>query len=209
MPPLSSDDRRALLHRARRAITEAVRYRRIPEFPPGTGRLAEPSGAFVTLHYRERLQGCVGRVGRSLALAETVVECAVGAALEDPRFSPLRAHQIAELRIEISILSELFPVSPREIEAGKHGLLVSCGEQRGLLLPQVAAERGWSAERFLEETCRKAGLDPGAWRDPRTSLYAFTAEVFGEQDFVGPARPASGIAGQGRLGTSRSPFESP
>jgi AmmeMemoRadiSam system protein A len=182
MPPLSNEDRCTLLQRARQAIVEAVLHRRIPDFPPKAGRLAEPGGAFVTLFCGGRLQGCIGRVDRSSSLAETVAQCAISAALHDQRFPPLGKHQIELLRIEISVLSELFPVSAQAIEAGTHGLVVTRGTRRGLLLPQVAVERRWSVERFLEETCRKAGMEPGAWQDPQTSLFAFTAEVFGETD---------------------------
>jgi AMMECR1 domain-containing protein len=78
------------------------------------------------------------------------------------------------------ILKPASPLSPQPIVPGIHGLLVARGDHRGLLLPQVAAERRWSAERFLEETCEKAGLDRNAWRDPRTIVFVFTAEVFSE-----------------------------
>jgi AmmeMemoRadiSam system protein A len=180
MPPLSSNDRRTLLALARRVIIEAVVHRCVPDFPPGAGRLADPGGAFVTLYCGGRLQGCVGRVDRGNALTETVAQCAISAALHDQRFSPLAARHIDDLRIEISVLSELVQTSAQAIEVGTHGLLVICGARHGVLLPQVATEHGWSAERLLEEGCRKAGLEPGAWRDPQTSLFAFTAEVFGE-----------------------------
>lgn len=208
MLPLSSEDRRALLDRARQAILEAVMHGRVSHFPPAGGPLAEPAGAFVTLYCRGRLQGCVGRVDPTIALAETVAECAIGAALHDRRFSPVGAHQIADLRIEISVLSELFRISPQAIEIGRHGLLVSRGAQRGLLLPQVAVEHQFTAERFLEQTCRKAGLEPRAWRDPQTTLYAFTAEVFGELDFSGPGRREPGADGSMPVKSeaSRGPF---
>lgn len=183
--PLSSEDRRDLLIRARRVISEVVCSQSIADLPAPAGRLAEPGSAFVTVHCAGRLRGCVGRVDRTLALAEVVAQCAIGAVTQDTRFRPLQAYEIDEVEIEISVLSELQAASPHELEIGTHGIVVSRAERRGLLLPQVAAERGWSAERFLEETCKKAGLEPNAWRDPQTSLLAFTAEVFGESDFFG------------------------
>lgn len=184
MPPLlCSDDRRRLLALARAALTEAVLHNRVPDPPLTAGRLAEPAGAFVTLHHRGCLRGCVGVSGRELSLGETVAQCAVSAARNDPRFAALGAGEVSEVEIEISVLSELRVISPGAIQCGVHGLLVIRGSDRGLLLPQVASERGWTALRFLEETCRKAGLALDAWRHPETELLAFTAEVFSERDF--------------------------
>jgi AmmeMemoRadiSam system protein A len=182
--PLSSDDRRALLGRARQAISQAVCSQSIADFSDPTGRLAEPGSAFVTIYCAKRLRGCVGRTDRTLALAETVAQCAIGAALRDTRFRPIEPAELDRMSIEISVLSELQPLAHHELEAGKHGLVVARGDLRGLLLPQVAAERGWSIERFLEETCGKAGLEPGAWRDPETEILAFTAEIFSDVDFL-------------------------
>lgn len=183
MSPLSKDDRGALLALARRAIVEVVCHKRLPESPAPTGALARPSGAFVSLHRAGQLCGCIGQLTLSASLAETVVRCAISAAVKDPRFRPLAADEISDLAIEISVLSPLEPMDPQAIEVGRHGLLVVQGEHRGVLLPQVAVEHGWTRERFLEETCGKAGLEPDAWKDPATRLMAFTAEVFSEADF--------------------------
>ena len=191
MPPLCSDDRRALLALARAAITEAVLYRRLLDLPAPAGRLAEPADAFVTLHQGGRLRGCVGLSGRNFSLGETVARCAVSAAIHDSRFSAVSAGEVSEVEIEISVLSEFRAISPGAIETGVHGLLVISGSRRGLLLPQVAVQRAWPALRFLEETCRKAGLDPDAWRHPETELLAFTAEVFSEWEFDPTAEGAA------------------
>ncbi len=183
MSQLSSDDRHILLARARQAILEAVVHQRIPDFDKPMGRLAEPRGAFVSIYLRRRLHGCIGRIDKSTALAETVVQCAISAALYDPRSTPLDKHRAGEVEIEVSVISELRSISADGIEVGSHGLLVKRGEKRGLLLPQVATRRKWSADRFLEETCLKAGLDSKAWGDPQTQLLGFTVEVFSEADF--------------------------
>jgi AmmeMemoRadiSam system protein A len=188
MLPLSSEDRRALLGIARDAIRKAVVHQPAATFDsvsgalssPPSGRLAEPHGAFVTLHLRHRLRGCIGRAETSDSLAETVAHSAVSAALHDPRFAPVSGNEVSELQIEVSVLSPLFPISAEAIEAGAHGVLVRRGNKGALLLPQVAAERHWSSSRFLAETCRKAGLDPEAWRDPQTQLFGFTVEAFSE-----------------------------
>jgi AmmeMemoRadiSam system protein A len=193
MPQLSSSQRRALLALARHAILEAVVQERIPELASLQDSLrgqdslqtisAEPGAAFVTLYVRGHLRGCIGRSERDAPLAETIVQSAIAAALRDPRFGPLGKGEAGNLEIEISVLSELLPISLQEIEIGKHGLLARRGQLRGLLLPQVAVQRRWPPRRFLEETCRKAGLAPEAWREPATELFAFTVEVFSEADF--------------------------
>jgi AmmeMemoRadiSam system protein A len=180
MSQLSSDDRRALLDLARRTISSAVTEGRIPDSPPHSVPLSVTGGAFVTLHRNGRLRGCVGEVENPGPLAESIVRAAINAALHDFRFPPVVAEEVADLEIEISVLSRLDPIAPEDIIVGTHGLMVVKDENRGLLLPQVAQERQWSSQRFLEETCIKAGLPRNAWREPFTQIFAFTAEVFSE-----------------------------
>ena len=187
---ISHEDRRALLTRARRAIVETVYSRTLPALPPPEGRLAQPGGAFVTLRCNGKLRGCIGRIDAAQALAETVAQCAITAALQDPRFKPLGMDEMNKLEIEISVVSEPRPVRAEEIQPGIHGIVVSRGASRGLLLPQVAPENQWSATEFLEAACRKANLQPGAWRDPETKLFAFSAEVFSEAGIVPEGRPS-------------------
>jgi AmmeMemoRadiSam system protein A len=177
---LCSDDCRALLDLARRAISSAVIEKRIPDFPPYPAALSEPTGAFVTLHRDGQLRGCVGQVESPDSLADTVARAAINAALHDSRFPAVEAEEVESLEIEISVLSPPEPIAPGAILLGRHGLLIVEGEHRGLLLPQVATERQWSLQRFLEETCAKAGLPRDAWREPSTRILAFTAEVFSD-----------------------------
>jgi len=110
-----------------------------------------------------------------------VRECAVAAAVRDPRFKPVTPVELADLHIEISVLSTLTDVRPEEVEVGRHGLLISRSFHRGLLLPQVATQWHWDREQFLEQTCLKAGLPPDAWRH-EARIQAFTAEVFAEAE---------------------------
>ena len=165
---------------ARTAIHEAVLHRKLPNVIPREGTFSERRAVFVTLHVRGHLQGCIGVTEPSEPLGEAVVRCAVSAALEDPRFSPLKESQLEEMSIEISLLSPLEPILPEAIEIGRHGLLIINHAQRGLLLPKVATEHGLTREQFLEETCRKAGLPREAWKDSETRIYGFTCEVFSE-----------------------------
>jgi len=120
-------------------------------------------------------------------LGDSVVRSAASAALQDSRFPAVRPDELSDLQIEISLLSPPLPIRFEEIEIGRHGLLISRGRQRGLLLPQVAVEHRLSAEQFLAETCRKAQLPPDAWREADTSIYAFACEIFSD----GPPRASS------------------
>lgn len=181
MSPLAEREKQQLLQVARRALTAGVQKQDfLPGFPDDE-ILRQPGGAFVTLHLRKRLRGCVGQLPSQDPLVEVVAHCAKAAALADPRFKPVPPEELAEIAIELSILSPLEDVTLEKIAAGTHGLVVSRGWQRGVLLPQVAAEFKWQAARFLEETCVKAGLEREAWKDPQTRVQAFTAEVFSER----------------------------
>ncbi|HYL63852.1 MAG TPA: AmmeMemoRadiSam system protein A [Candidatus Methylomirabilis sp.] len=185
MPSPSETDRRFLLELARQAIAEAVfRQKREVTIPHG-GVFSEKRGVFVTLHARGRLRGCIGIVEAYEPLRDGVARCAASAALQDPRFSPVAPEEVAELRIEISLLSRPEPIRPEEVEIGKHGLLICNGAHRGLLLPQVAVEHRFGREQFLEETCYKAGLPARAWQQPETEIFAFTCEVFSETELYG------------------------
>jgi hypothetical protein len=111
---------------------------------------------------------------------------AISAAQRDPRFPPVAPYELDELELEISVLSPLRETEdPLEIEVGKHGIFLVSPQGRGVLLPQVATEYGWAREEFLDQTCLKAGLPKGAWKDPQTKIYIFTAQVFGEKNLGG------------------------
>lgn len=184
MSSAGNREKKLLLEVARRSMSAAVEGREFacefPEFP----NFQNLGGAFVTLHRRARLCGCVGQIVSGEPLIETVIHCAKAAALEDPRFDRVRPEELGEIEIELSILSRLETIAPGEIQAGKHGLMVSLGRQRGVLLPQVATQFRWSGQRLLEETCIKAGLDRDAWKNPEVRVQAFTAEIFNESDVV-------------------------
>ena len=184
IPPLeneteyTADERRYLLNLAHQAIDAALQGQEVDTTPP-SDHLTEKRGAFTTLHIHGQLRGCVGYVFPVRPLSRTIAETAVAAALHDTRFLPLTAEEAREIDIEISVLSPLKPIDPEDVEVGKHGLVVTLGGRRGLLLPQVPLEYGWDRETFLSETCHKAGLPADAWQHGAT-LEAFTAEVFAE-----------------------------
>jgi len=182
MSPLTREEQRWLLGWARQAIAAALAgsaaaLREKAGVP--SERLREPGAAFVSLHKQSQLRGCVGLPQARQPLYLTVAEAAISAARHDPRFPPVEAEELPALEIEISILSPLFSIQPEQVVPGEHGLLVTEGFSRGLLLPQVAREHGWRREQFLEETCLKAGLERAAWKRG-VKLDAFTAFVFSE-----------------------------
>jgi hypothetical protein len=178
---LAEADQQLLLKIVRNAVRSylAGQSPRFPEVPAGP--LTEQHGVFVSLHKGQELRGCIGNIHPASALYRTAAECAIGAAVGDPRFMPMTAAELPEVDFEISVLYDLRRVQDiREIEIGKHGLLVSLKAARGLLLPQVAVSYAWDRERFLQETCKKAGLKSDEWKRDAT-IQVFAALVFGEK----------------------------
>ncbi|MGB5875449.1 MAG: AmmeMemoRadiSam system protein A [Bacteroidota bacterium] len=189
---LTEEEKRALLSIARASILRALKAGPAGSGgSPGqpaetgsrelTGNLAKPGGAFVTIKLGGLLRGCIGYIESSLPVGAVVAEVAEKAALEDPRFPPLTFAEAETMEVEVSVLSPLNPVADiEEIQVGVHGLVLELGKNRGLLLPQVAAEYGWDRRAFLEHTARKSGLPPNAWEDPRAKIYLFSAHVVRE-----------------------------
>jgi len=179
----SEADRALLLQIARDAIAAHVADKSTIESAirnPQSAMLSRPGGAFVTLHTRGDLRGCIGHIEPNEPLGRVVARCAVAASSTDPRFPPVTAAELDAIAIEISLLGPLEPIEgPHDIDVGRHGLVVERGWHRGLLLPQVATEWQWDADAFLAHTCEKAGLPGDAWQKGAT-LWRFEAEVFGE-----------------------------
>jgi len=179
-PEYSGRERRLLCQLAREVIVAKLENRELAPFTPSE-HLSELRGVFTTLYFERRLRGCVGYPTAFLPLYRAVSETATAAAFEDPRFPPVTLVEVRQLRVSLSVLSALKPLLAEEVEVGRHGLLLSQGARRGLLLPQVPVEHGWDRVTFLEQTCRKAGLPLDAWRRGAT-IEAFTAEIFGDDD---------------------------
>jgi AmmeMemoRadiSam system protein A len=176
----TSEERAVLLKLAHESILSALEGREISLTAPSP-HLSEARGAFTTIYFQSLLRGCVGYVFPVTSLYRTVAETARAAAFEDTRFSPVTREEAPDLEVSLSILSPLKAVGPEEVEIGLHGLVIAQGGHRGLLLPQVPVEHQWDRVTFLEQTCRKAGLPPDAWKTGAT-LQAFTAEVFGDRE---------------------------
>ncbi len=180
---LTSEEKVALLELARGTIIAALSGTPAPGPSVDTDALKMHCGGFVTLDKNGRLRGCIGYVQAVKPLAETVAEMSLQAAFHDPRFPPITSGEIGDLEIEISVLSPLVLVADiAEIEVGRDGLVIRSGGASGLLLPQVASERNWDRETFLDQTCVKAGLPTGSWRNEGVTILTFTAEVFNEKE---------------------------
>ena len=178
------DDRscRELLRLARSTLEAFLAGRKIPDFEGGSRLLSRVCGAFVSLHRGDLLRGCIGQVLPDRELFRVVQQCAISAASEDTRFQPVRAEELPHIEIEISVLTPPRRAdSPEQIEVGRHGIMVTRGYRRGLLLPQVATPCSWDRETFLGQTCRKAGLPESAWKEPGTIIETFEAQVFSEE----------------------------
>lgn len=185
MRPLTPEERAALLTIARQALEQHLLGGSRGGLPGIPVSLTEPGAAFVTLRAEGNLRGCVGSVDGTKALSDTVAHCAVAAATSDPRFPPVSLEEFFLLSIEVSVLSSLHLLEDvAQLIPGTHGICVTAGQHRGILLPQVATEQGWDRETFLNFACRKAHLAPDAWRHGAT-LHIFTAEVFGEAELPG------------------------
>jgi AmmeMemoRadiSam system protein A len=180
MDMLSEPESHALLAVARDGLEAAVTGRpRTPIAGEDAGALARDAACFVTLYERGQLRGCIGTLEPIASLAESTREMAKGAALRDPRFRPVTPDELPEIHLSVSVLSEPRPLSsPDDFQLGRDGLIVSRGQRRGVLLPQVAAERGWDFYTFVAQTCVKAGLPSDAWKDPDTKIEIFSGTVY-------------------------------
>ena len=178
---LNEQGKKELLLMARNTLETYLSTGKVTELHPKNPALLERAGAFVSLHEGDELCGCIGQITPDRELYKIVQSCTLSAALDDPRFSPVTAEQISRINIEISVLTPMVRVSRIEdIEVGKHGLYITLGSRRGLLLPQVATQYGWDREVFLDQACGKAGLPENAWRERSTSIFTFEAQVFSE-----------------------------
>lgn len=140
-------------------------------------------GAFVTLHIKGALRGCIGYIQGIKPIPDTIIDMAKASAFQDPRFPPLSRSEYNDIDIEISVLSPIEEVKGvSNIVVGRDGLIISRGPRSGLLLPQVATEQNWDVFTFLENTCYKAGLPGDAWKLEDTKIEKFSAQVFGEKE---------------------------
>jgi AmmeMemoRadiSam system protein A len=179
----SINQKKDLLKTARMTIERMLTGKESPGIPSLSDKVfSESYGIFVTLKKGEDLRGCIGNITGEKPLRDSVKEIAIESAFRDPRFTPLSKNELEKLKIEISILYPLEEVKDvGEIVPGKHGIVLERGYQKGLLLPQVATENGWGRDEFLNQTCRKAGMENYCWEND-AKVYKFEAVVFNEKE---------------------------
>lgn len=178
---LTQKEQKQLLKIARDTIVDYVTSGKIPTVKNTSKGLNLQSGCFVTIKQKGQLRGCIGNFVSDQPLFRLVQEMAISAATRDPRFYPMKTHDLDDFEIDISVLSPLERISSvEEIEVGRHGIYIIKGSYRGVLLPQVATEYGWNRNEFLRHTCIKAGLPENAW-EGECDIYIFSALVFGEE----------------------------
>jgi len=202
-PPLSVAEGALLIRLAFAALCEHFGLGDRQDSRAPEGLLSRPAGAFVSIYRDGSLRGCLGALRPREPLWQSVREIAVQAATCDPRFQPLGEEELSSLSIEISVLGPLEKVNERSpafvasaIRVGEHGLSLRHRGQSGILLPQVAEKQGWDAIRFVEETCRKAGLPPEAWSEDGAELSAFRCVCFdGAYRVPGLRAPGGGESG--------------
>ncbi len=181
---LSPELQQKVLQIARDTIECYIRTQAKPDdIEVPESELQQKAGAFVTIKTHGRLRGCIGHIEGVQPLYKTIMDMAIAASTQDPRFPPMREDELAAMHLEISVMTPLRRVeAAEEVEVGMHGILMRRGFRSGLLLPQVATEHHWDRETFLEHTCMKAGLSPHDWQDPQTEIYIFSAQVFHEPE---------------------------
>ena len=175
---------------AREVLDTYITTGNVPEIKDYPGEFNNNGGAFVTLKTwpDHNLRGCIGYPEPIFPLIKAIVDNAINASTEDPRFPPVKPGELDHIVVEVSLLTppeEIEFTDPRElpqkIKVGRDGLIVERGGFRGLLLPQVPVEEGWDETTFLEHTCWKAGLPMDCWLRKGTRFYAFQAEVYAEE----------------------------
>ncbi len=183
-PALTDIDKTALLKLARATLDEYLQTHTRPHFEPTSAAMEQPRATFVTLRHKQThdLRGCRGEVFARYPLWESVQRVSLLSATDDPRFRPMSHAELADMHIEISVLTPMrLAHGPEEVIVGQHGVMIRAGGHGGLFLPQVPQEQGWDHDEYLSTLCwMKAGLPADAWRKPGTQLYIFEAEIFEE-----------------------------
>lgn len=187
---MDTSDGEFLVRLARKAIGEFLASGAVIQPPKDVDSVyLEKRGVFVTLHTHPagRLRGCIGFPEPVKPLAAAVIESAISAATRDPRFPTLKLNELSGVVVEVTVLTPPEAITVvsaeerlRQVEVGRHGLIIEKGVYQGLLLPQVPVEQGWSGEEYLAGLCMKAGLPDSAWKETDTRLYRFEGDIFSE-----------------------------
>jgi len=184
---LTENEKKILLKIARNTLDTYIREGKYPEIDQAelTSTLKQSLGAFVSLHKKGDLRGCIGRFNPDQPLFRVVRDMTVSAATQDYRFPKVKADELSRIDIEISVLSEMKKISSiKEIRLGKHGIYIKKGGRSGTFLPQVAIQTGWTVEEFLGNCAEsKAGIGWNGWRDKDAEIFIYEAVIFSEEQY--------------------------
>ena len=186
---LSDSDGVFLVKTARMAVTEFLSNgKRMKLESEREKKFSFNSGVFVTLNNADGLRGCIGFPMPDKKLSNGIIDVAIAAATEDPRFSPVKINELSEIMFEVTVLTppvEITVTDPMEylekIKVGRDGLIIRNSFSSGLLLPQVPVEYGWNVEEFLQHTCEKAGLEKDTWKNEKVKIEKFEGIVYKEE----------------------------
>jgi len=177
----TANDKKELLQIARNAIKDYLTAGKTEHYPVISQKFNKKRGVFITLHEHKQLRGCIGYIEPVKSLYQAVIDNAVNAAVNDPRFPKVALEELSDIDIEISVLTPPEEISgPDKFIPGKQGIIIKKGFYSAVFLPQVASEEGWDTQQTLRHLCLKAGLDQDEWKKPGMKFFVFTAEVFGE-----------------------------
>lgn len=184
----SNEDGKKLVTMARKAVVEYLKNNSKIIDSEFKSEFNFKSGVFVTINKQNSLRGCIGYPIPVKKLSDGLVDAAISAATQDPRFSPVKINELDQIVFEVTVLTppeEIKTDDPKDylsiITVGRDGLIVENAYSSGLLLPQVPIEYGWNTEEFLEYTCEKAGLDKNSWKDKTTKISKFEGIIFKEE----------------------------
>lgn len=186
---LSDSDGKELVEAARLVVTEFLTKKTKKKLSDDfQSRFSFNSGVFVTLNDRSGLRGCIGFTLPQKRLCDALVDAAIAAATEDPRFSEVKQSELNEITFEVTVLTPPIEIKvsdpleyPTQIKVGRDGLIVKYSVYSGLLLPQVPVEYRWTEEEFLGHVCEKAGLPRDIWKDQKTEVLRFEGVIFKEE----------------------------
>ena len=186
---LSDSDGVFLVKTARMAVTEFLSNdKRMKLESEHEKKFSFNSGVFVTLNNADGLRGCIGFPMPDKKLSNGIIDAAIAAATEDPRFSPVKINELSDIVFEVTVLTppvEITVTDPMEylekIKVGRDGLIIRNSFSSGLLLPQVPVEYGWNVEEFLQHTCEKAGLEKNVWKNEKVKIEKFEGIVYKEE----------------------------
>ena len=184
----TDEEGKELVKMARRAVTEYIKNDSKINDPEFNSKFNFDSGVFVTINKNKSLRGCIGYPLPFKKLSDGLIDAAISAATEDPRFNPLDVNELDQIIFEITVLTPPVKINVKDsneylsmIKIGRDGLIVENAFTSGLLLPQVPIEHGWNVKEFLEYTCEKAGLDKESWKDKTTKISRFEGIIFKEE----------------------------